>query len=261
MAYYIQRRVTLFATLLLLFSNILILAQLEENKTIVPLEGNKTTVHLDERSVASSSTCARLNTGTGGTTNWILFRARCRSLNTYMVVCFNTIHNDNPDDPPYDTLFPIPCPSQTDICFNILTPYAEEDGPHIRQDIICVPSKKLLVFKGDGTKSGSACSQPISGQIGAKQNWVTKFTRPEPYLKDCSRIGCVTSVKAAVIQTNMLNGQPTTSWTQLKSAYDSIDIEWNYVFQYTSEQIRVCFISGTIGIVYATIYNGLLVQG
>jgi hypothetical protein len=131
-------------------------------------------------------------------------------------------------------------------------------------DIVCVPVKWTSnpVFEDDGTADAVACSDPIPGEIGVKTNWMTRFTKSSTSagsrLWGCFGKGCFTTVSKATVQSNLIGGQPTNSWEDIKTATDTIDIEWTYTFQYTGELIRVCFVSGVIGIVHGKVYSGLL---
>jgi hypothetical protein len=66
-------------------------------------------------------------------------------------------------------------------------------------------------------------------------------------------------VSTASVQSNLIGNQPTNSWTSIKTVQEVMDLQWLYTFQYVGEQIRVCFISGIVGVMFAEIRSGPLV--
>jgi hypothetical protein len=249
MAYYIQIQITL----LLLFSNSLVLAQ---------LDGNKTIPYLNKRAVISSRLCVTLNTPDSGS-RWALARARCSSINTFTVYCINLAI------PVWRTyreqiLEDLPCPSPDDICVNILAPPSVSPSRlnmRIRmQDIICISMRKDTLFRNDGTIGAAAtCSMPIAAEIGIEKTWQGIFTHPISSTSGDTVYNAIT-VSMASVQNNLIGGQPTNSWTSIKTVQEIMDLQWLYTFQQVGEQIRVCFISGAVGVVFATIRSGTLVE-
>ena len=136
------------------------------------------------------------------------------------------------------------------------------DDHQLYPDILCRPTKLKENFQDYGSADEEACSDPITEQVGVAKAFSTEFTRDSTSfgsrLWNCFGSGCFTRVSEVVVQSNVIGGQPTNSWKTLYTEKDVIDIAWTYGFQYFGEQIRVCFVSGVTGVVYATVYSGLL---
>jgi hypothetical protein len=250
MAYYIQIQVTL----LLLFSNSLVLAQLNDNKTIP---------YLNERSVVSSRPCFALNSPDSGAI-WTRGPAKCSSINTFSIYCLNrNVHRTG--GPMEQYLEDLHCPSQEDICVNIMSPDPWFPRTNLRiPDIICIPTAKITQFRNDGTASGAACSVPIAGEIGIKTTWEAIFIQQIGYtsgdaIKNDLWENHAITVSEAAVQSNLIGDQPSNSWTSIKIVQDIMDLQWSYTFQHIGEQIRVCFSSGIAGVVFVTILSGALV--
>jgi hypothetical protein len=246
MAYYIRIQVTL----LLLFSSSLVLAQLDNNKT---------TPYLNKRSVVSSRPCIALNTPDSGT-RWELEVARCTSINTFSVYCVDMASFGVGREGRVQWLTDLPCPSQDDICIDIvsnrLAPPPEANM--VPRDIMCIPMKKETRFRNDGNAAGAAaCSVPIAAEIGIEKTWQGIFTHP--ISSTSGHASEAITVSTASVQSNLIGNQPSNSWTSIKTVQDIMDVQWLYTFQYVGEQIRFCFISGIVGVVFAEIRSGPLV--